>query len=96
MITLLLPPPAFACFASYGLACHAAVHRSEASEGCHAEARWAKAGRYQACFASYGLACHAVVHRSEASAGCHAEARWAKAGRELRLGGPFCLAPREA
>src|SRR5713101_5019843 len=39
-----LAPPAFACFASYGSASHAEVHRSEASEGCRAVARRAKAG----------------------------------------------------
>jgi putative endonuclease len=39
-----LAPPAFACFASYGSASHAAVHRSEASEGCRVVARRAKTG----------------------------------------------------
>src|SRR5260370_40439947 len=39
-----LAPPAFACFASYGSASHAAAHRSEASEGCRVVARRAKTG----------------------------------------------------
>jgi putative endonuclease len=39
-----LAPPAFACFASYGSASHAAAHRSEASEGCRGVARRAKTG----------------------------------------------------
>jgi hypothetical protein len=39
-----LAPPAFAYFASYGWASHAAPYRSEASEGCLAVARMAKVG----------------------------------------------------
>jgi putative endonuclease len=39
-----LAPPAFARFASFGSASHPVAHRSEASEGCLAVARRAKAG----------------------------------------------------
>jgi len=38
------PPPAFACFASYGSASQTELYRSEASEGCRGVARRAKPG----------------------------------------------------
>jgi hypothetical protein len=41
-----LAPPAFARFASYGSASRHQNYRSDASEGCRAVARRAKAGRF--------------------------------------------------
>src|SRR5713226_9318026 len=57
-----LAPPAFACFASYGSASHAAAHRSEASEGCRVVARRATTGLGK-LYRSEG--CRAVARRGE-------------------------------